>query len=101
DCEETFTAFSLPVVPSVLAQELLNFDAIVQSARADPAVRELAARCPSKVQLFLAPEVLRRLDEHRKKWQYLAYHGYGRRELTTLRQYVDRLVQQLDAPPSH
>jgi hypothetical protein len=101
ECEDTFTAFSLPAVPSVLAQELLEFDAIVRGARADAAVREIAGRCPSKVQLFLAPETIRRLDAHRAKWQYLAYHGYGKRELTTLRQYIDRLVQQLEAPPSH
>jgi phosphohistidine swiveling domain-containing protein len=100
-CDETFAAFSMPVVPSVLAQELLDFDAIVRSARADAAVRETAARCRNKVQLFLSAEVLRRLDAHRRRWQYLAYHGYGKRELTTLRQYIDRLVQQLDAPPSH
>jgi phosphohistidine swiveling domain-containing protein len=101
EAEDTFTAFSLPVVPSVLAQELLEFDAIVDGARDDAAVRDVASRCPGKVQLFLSPQTMRRLDAHRQKWQYLGYHGYGRRELTSLRQYIDRLVQQLDAPPSH
>ena len=99
--EETFMAFSRPVVPSVLAEELLAFDAIVDSVRADRNVVDVAARCPSKVQLFLTPEVLQRLDAHRQEWQFLSYHGYGKRERTTLRQYLDRLVQQLGAAPPH
>jgi phosphohistidine swiveling domain-containing protein len=100
-CEETFTTFAQPVVPSVLAQELLDFDHIVQDARADRTLRDLATRSPGKVPLFLSADVQHRLDAHWQQWQYLAYHGYGKRERTTLRQYTERLVQQLDAPPSH
>jgi phosphohistidine swiveling domain-containing protein len=100
-CEETFHAFSQPIEPSVLARELMDFDAIVESVRDDSAVREMVERCPSKVPLVLSAQTHHRLDAHRQRWQYLSYHGYGKRELKTPRQYIERLVQQLAAPPSH
>src|SRR5579872_1018772 len=47
-CAETFHAFSQPIEPSVLARELMDFDAIVEGVRGDAAVREMVERCPSK-----------------------------------------------------
>jgi phosphohistidine swiveling domain-containing protein len=96
ECEATFAVLSQPLVPSVLAQELLDFEAIVQEARAN--AHTLASHAQGRVRMFLPPELLKRLREHREKWKYLAYHGYGRRELAGLGQYIDRLVEQLNNP---
>jgi phosphohistidine swiveling domain-containing protein len=98
-CAEAFAIVSQPAAPSVLAQEILDFDAIVQLARAQ-ASAPAAPWCdsPSRMRLVLDPELLRRLEAHRDQWQYVAYHGYGRRQLTSLDQYLTRLAEQLRNP---
>ena len=96
--EETFAVLSQPAVPSVLAQELLEFDAIVRQARADPRVSADLAHFPTRPRMFLSPALLQRLSAHREKWKFLSYHGYGRRELTTLGEYIGRLVEQARKP---
>ncbi len=95
---EAFAGLSQPVVPSVLAQEILDFDAIVQYVRAQRLGVPRPAGSAARARMLLDPELLRRLNGHREKWQFLPYHGYGRRELATLDQYVDRLLEQLRNP---
>jgi phosphohistidine swiveling domain-containing protein len=123
-CEATFAALAQPVVPSVLAQEILEFEEIVRLARADPPFpppceggnprthplakggeggdsQALAGCSQGRARMFLRPELLQRLRAHREKWKYLPYHGYGRRELATLGEYVERLVEHLNHPEAN
>jgi phosphohistidine swiveling domain-containing protein len=97
---DTFAVLSQPLVPSVLAQELLEFDRIVQDVLAAPHAAERVASRGPRAHLFLDPTILQRLDVHREKWQFLPYHGYGRRALATPREYLDRLIEQLQQPRS-
>jgi phosphohistidine swiveling domain-containing protein len=97
---DAFATLSQPLVPSVLAQEILEFDQIVRGVRASPETAEQIASHGRRAHLFLDPAVLDQLDAHREKWQFLHYHGYGRRELATLRQYLDHLIEQLRQPPA-
>jgi phosphohistidine swiveling domain-containing protein len=93
DRDAVFTAFAQPTVPSVLAQEILDFNAIVKTVQKDQAlVSRLASG--ARARMFLAPELRRRLEAHRDRWQFLSYHGYGRRELPTLEHYLERLAEQ-------
>lgn len=93
-CADAFAVLSQPVAPSILAEEIMGFDRIVQAAWAQPDAFAHVRAHPARARMFLAPELLRQLNSHKERWQHLAYHGYGRRELTTLDQYVARLVKQ-------
>jgi phosphohistidine swiveling domain-containing protein len=97
--DETFAVLSQPLGPSVLAQEMLEFEEIVAAARA--AGSETRAERSSRVRMFLSPDLVQRLHAHQQKWQFLTYHGYGRRELATVGQYVERLAQRLHDPASN
>lgn len=101
---EAFATISAPSVPSVLAQEITEFDSLVALARQSefellPLVRD-RARDPGRSRMSLSPELLKRLELHRQKWQFLPYHGYGRRQLATLGEYIARLLDQLRSPGS-
>jgi phosphohistidine swiveling domain-containing protein len=96
-CEDAFAALSEPAVPSVLYQELIEFEDIVLAARAD---EPLVVGGHGRFRMFLRPQTLRRLRQHLAKWQYLSYHGYGRREPATLGQLVERLAESLKNPRS-
>lgn len=89
--EEAFAVLSQPVEPSILSQEMLQFDQIVKDARSQLMQIPQLSNASARVRMLLAPVLLQRLNAHREKWQFLSYHGYGRRELTTLDQYIDRL----------
>lgn len=92
--EQIFAAYAQPAVPSVLAQEIIEFNAIVDSVSADQKL--LAQRAAGgRARMLVAPQLRRRLEAHRDKWRFLSYHGYGRRDLPTLDHYVDRLVTQV------
>jgi pyruvate,water dikinase len=96
---EAFAALSEPTAPSVLAQEIAEFDEIVLFARSRAPEIRPSGGASGRARMALDPELLRRLDEHRARWQFLAYHGYGRRELPSLESYVARLFDELRAPP--
>jgi phosphohistidine swiveling domain-containing protein len=98
DLCDTFAVLSQPLVPSVLAQEALDLDRIAQSVRAVPGAAERLLGHGARAHLFLSPDLRRRLDAHREKWQFLPYHGYGRRELATPRSCLDRLLEHLRQP---
>jgi phosphohistidine swiveling domain-containing protein len=95
---DVFATLTQPQTASVLSQEMLAFDQIVQDVRAAPAAAEQIASAGGRGRLVLDPAVLRRLDAHREKWQFLTYHGYGRREVATPGQYLERLAEQLRQP---
>jgi phosphohistidine swiveling domain-containing protein len=96
-CTEAFALLARPALPSVLAQEIGEFKAIVEQARGQVPANGSLAAAQGRVRMLLAPELLERLYAHWKKWRFLSYHGYGRRELTTLDQYIDRLATELSA----
>jgi phosphohistidine swiveling domain-containing protein len=98
EAEETFAVLSQPVVPSVLAQEMLDFEGIVAGARASVGPVPAPADAAARARMFLRPELVQRLRAHQEKWQFLPYHGYGRRELATLGRYVERLAENLSHP---
>lgn len=95
---EAFAVLSQPVVPSVLAQEILQFDEIVRYARSRPGAVPPSADGPARARMVLDPELSRRLDAHRETWQFMPYHGYGRREVATLDHYLGRLLDQARNP---
>ena len=95
---EAFAVLSQPVVPSILTQEILEFDEIIRYAGSRPGATLLSADGPARARMALDPELYRRLDAHREKWQFLPYHGYGRREVATLDHYLGRLLEQLRDP---
>ena len=98
DCSDAFNVLSESTAPSVLAQEILEFNGIVQFASAHPGNVPPATDGPGRARMFLDPAVFQRLDAHRRKWQFLPYHGYGRRQLATVEQYVERLTKQISMP---
>ena len=87
------------MTPSVLAQELLEFEDIVHEARGN--LNPLARGSQGRARMFLQPKLVQRLQAHRETWQYLPYHGYGRRELATLEQYTERLMENLSQTNDH
>jgi phosphohistidine swiveling domain-containing protein len=97
-CAEVFDVLSQPVTPSVLAQEIVEFDEIVRRARAHSKGLPQAADGLGRGMMLLEPGLFRRLEAHREKWQFLPYHGYGRRELATLEHYLRRLLDQTRNP---
>jgi phosphohistidine swiveling domain-containing protein len=97
-CAEAFAVLSQPVVLSILAQEILAFDDIVQYARSHARAFPQSTDGLSRARMVLDPDLRWRLEAHRDQWQFLPYHGYGRRELATLDQYVSRLVEQMRNP---
>jgi phosphohistidine swiveling domain-containing protein len=97
-CTEAFGILCQSEEPSVLAQEMLEFDDIVRYARSHPTTVARSADCPARARMDLDPELRRRLNAHQEKWQFLPYHGYGRRELATLDHYLDRLLEQTRNP---
>jgi phosphohistidine swiveling domain-containing protein len=95
DVDEVFSALTQPVNPSVLAQELLDFDRIVRRTRHEQNVRSLLLSFPRKAQLLMSQSLLSRIQRHVDKWRYLDYHGYGTRRLTSKSDAIERLVQSL------
>jgi phosphohistidine swiveling domain-containing protein len=95
--DETFAVLSQPLVPSVLAQEMLEFEEIAAAARAEQGSVQRPADASARARMFLSPDLVQRLQAHLRKWQFLPYHGYGRRELATLGQYMQRLAERLHA----
>jgi len=95
---EAFAVLSEPAVPSILAQEILDFDRIVQYLRTHPNTLPHTVEGPGRARMLLDPGLFRRIELHREKWQYLSYHGYGRRELATLDHYIARLLEQSRNP---
>src|SRR5581483_3943663 len=87
EAEDAFAVLTQPVVPSVLAQEILDFDEIVQQAEAEAAGVASLHVNPARVRMLLPPALLRHLKAHREKWQFLSYHGYGRREPASVGHY--------------
>ena len=98
ECGDAFAVLSEPSVPSVLALELLAFDDIVQFAWKHPGAQLNAGEGSGRARMFLDPAVMRRLEEHRREWQYLTYHGYGHRQPATLDHYIVRLHEQAANP---
>lgn len=95
---EAFAVLSQPVVPSVLSEELLEFDSIVRRAPPQTAAQTRLLGGGPRARMFLDPDLIERLDQHREKWRFLHYHGYGRRDLPGLGHYVERLLEQLNGP---
>jgi phosphohistidine swiveling domain-containing protein len=95
ECAEAFAVLSQPVVPSVLAQEILDFGEIVRYARSEPAAVPNVADGPGRARMLLDRALFERLEAHLAKWKFLPYHGYGRRQLATLDDYVGRLLAQV------
>src|SRR5262249_35135509 len=69
---DTFAVLSQPSAPSVLAQEIIDFDRIVQAVVESGAAERITAHGP-RAHLFLEPALLRQLDAHREKWGFLHY----------------------------
>ncbi|OAI40505.1 hypothetical protein AYO40_00815 [Planctomycetaceae bacterium SCGC AG-212-D15] len=95
EASDLLAALTEPVTPSVLAQELIEFDEIVGQARIKLQSNRPLPDDPGRARFFFQPEVLSRLEAHREKWQFITYHGYGRREPATLGTYIRRLLQQI------
>ena len=98
--DETFSVLSQPIVPSVLAQELLEFEELIAAARDAQSRSGGAAPPSSRVRMFLDPLLVERVREHQEKWRFLTYHGYGRREPATLGHYFERLAEGLRQSPT-
>ncbi len=98
--DEAFAVLSQPLAPSVLAQELMEFETLVDAARTAGAARLTTAASSSRLRMFLDPSLLKQIRAHHKKWRFLSYHGYGRREPASLGQYIDRLREGLNRPAS-
>ena len=98
DCAEVFDVLSKPTVPSVLAEEIGEFDGIVKFARRSLGRSLPSIGGPGRARMMLEPVLARKLDAHLRKWQFLPYHGYGRREMATLDHYLARLLEQLRDP---
>lgn len=98
EIDSTFATLTAPVVPSVLAQEMRDFDAIVAVARNSPVALPRAVGGVGRARMVLEPELLERLEAHRARWCFLAYHGYSRREVASVDDYIQRLLQQLEIP---
>lgn len=95
---EAFATLSAPSVPSILAQEIMEFDSLVEFARQHERELRRLIGDPGRSRMSLSPELLKRIELHRKKWQFLPYHGYGRRQLATLGEYISRLLDELNHP---
>lgn len=99
EIDARFAMLTTPLVPSVLSQEICEFDAIVALARRSPVALPRAGGSAGLARMLLAPELLDRLEDHQSRWWFLPYHGYGAREIASLADYIERLLRQLDSPP--
>jgi phosphohistidine swiveling domain-containing protein len=98
EARRTFQALTEPVVPSVLSQEIADFDAIVEAARSRSEDLPPASIGAGRARMLLPPRILERLESHVARWRFLPYHGYGRRRLASLEDAVGRLLAEVAAP---
>lgn len=96
--DEIFLRLTQPTSESVLAEELINFQRLVDATRGYLADKPLAPTSPGRLRMILPPPILGALQEHVRRWRYLNYHGYGRRELGHLDDYLLRLLAALENP---
>ncbi len=96
--EEHFAQLTQPATVSVLTQELAEFDGILAKALRVGTLTTVAQAFPRRARLLLPPEVITELNAHWRKWRFLSYHGYGRREPTVFAEYLDRLVRAAGDP---
>lgn len=101
DARETFQTLTEPLVPSVLTEEIGEFDAIVEAARESGPGFPAPALGPGRARMQLPPSILSRLERHVAKWRHVPYHGYGRRQLATLDDAVARLLVEVAGPRRH
>lgn len=88
---ELFYKLTAPVKPSIFQEEFFEFLEIVKAIEKVPSQRKLFQNPNKRFFLKIDPIILKKIENHRKKWGFLEYHGYTSRELPNLKHYIDRI----------
>ncbi|MEM3458977.1 MAG: PEP-utilizing enzyme [Candidatus Bathyarchaeia archaeon] len=95
EINKLFCKLTTPTKPSIFQEEFFEFLEIVKAIEKIPAQKEVFKN-PDRLLLLRAdPTVLRRVEDHRKKWGFLEYHGYTYRKLPDLDYFVNRIKEYL------
>lgn len=86
-----FEAMTFPEEMSAISQERIEFYDLLKAVKDSVSDVEALSTAGKRMWLRLNPETRKKLENHRGKWGYLGYHGYGTRAISDIEQYVIRL----------
>lgn len=95
--EVFLTLTSLPEA-SVYKEAQSDFYHIVKEIRDSSGLRDLFSQPIKYVRLYLPYDIMRRLTEHRERFGYLEYHGFGTRHLPDIGEYILRIQNCIRKP---
>ncbi len=90
---EAFEIFTFPEDISIAGQEFIEFMTILEKIKNDTNLKELFSGSGSstrKILLKTKPEFLKEIENHRQKWMYWNYHGYGNRVLRDISYFLEK-----------
>lgn len=96
DLNSVWETLTFPEEMSAVLIELSEFQQLVSDIRSSARKREVFSRPVKRALLHLDPDTRSKIIEHRKKWSFLGYHGYGSRALPDISDYVERLTRALE-----
>lgn len=91
EINELFYILTSPVRPSVFQEEFFELAEIVRAIESIPSQKDLFQSGDKRLMLKANPIILKKINNHREKWGFLEYHGYGYRKLPDLEHYITRI----------
>ncbi|RZK21857.1 MAG: hypothetical protein EOO43_10325, partial [Flavobacterium sp.] len=88
---EVFEIFTFPEDLSIAGIELTEFIEILEKIRKDSGLKELIGNQARDIFLKADPQFLKEINEHREKWTFWGYHGYGTRALRDIKYFLEKL----------
>lgn len=86
-----FDLLTFPEEMSIARLEMAEFQRLIAETSASVFPTSHPPGSSKRAVLHLPPEVLGKIDRHRRKWMYWGYHGYGSRATPDVAHYVARM----------
>lgn len=96
---EIFEIFTFPEDVSISGREFVEFMQILEKIKNDENLKELFSGSGSstrKILLGTKPELLKEIENHRQKWMYWNYHGYGNRVLRDISYFLEKFKSSVN-----
>lgn len=87
---EVFEIFTFPIEESIAGIEFSEFIEILNKIRRNSDLKELFENRSKKIYLSAEREILKEINEHREKYTYWNYHGYGNRTLRDINSFWEK-----------
>lgn len=85
-----FEIFTFPEEESIAGTEFSEFIEILSKIKNDSALKELFGNSSKQIYLSAEREILKEISEHREKWTFWNYHGYGSRTLRDINSFLEK-----------